>query len=353
MGSLQARIDKKYVQQNRLFGVLLELTHRCPCDCEHCLLIRKPEDELSLGELGELFKQLKDIGVFNLGLTGGEPFLRNDIFEILELARKDQFLVTILTTGVLIKKDEARRLKELGITSLEISLLGAKAETHDSIMRFPGAFDRMMAAVGFLKEEDLTVRFKSTLMLPNWKELSDMIQIAKDANCPISTSISVSPRVDGDLSPLSMALTRDEICQLDQAGVYGGIMPGEEHNTGAVLTCRAGKTVGAISPKGDVYPCIILRNSIGNIRDESLASLWNKHSQPGLMELRSLKKEDVVDCLKCEIRRYCQRCPGIAELETGTLTGAPLSSCELAIGMAMRDKKISGAFKTPPQTKKN
>lgn len=333
--SLRDRLREKYVRGNRLDTVFLEVTHRCMCDCVHCFLVRDRGEELTLPEIEELLRQLVAEGTLVLGITGGEPFLRADFPRILELVRKDHFVVTVLTTGIPIGPPEAQLLRRLKMRYVEMSLLGACAETHDALMRFPGAFDRLLRAAKLLREADAAVTLKATVMSPNWREVPAMAALAEHLGARFLANACVTPRSDGDGSPLKVALSREELGQADLGLLDGGLIPWEEDAVaGARLTCYAGVTSATISPQGDVFPCILLRHRVGNVRQRTIQDIWHDHPDPMLVRLRQVKPEDVTECYACAHKSVCRRCPGVAYSETGRLGTASPSSCRMARDLA-------------------
>ncbi len=340
MKELRKEIHQKYLEASKIYGVIFEITHRCPCNCVHCLLVKNTNDELSINEIGDLFRQLRLEGVFQLSLTGGEVFLREDLPQIFELASKDGFFISLITTGVLIGRPEISLLKRHRIRGIEISILGARSETHDSIMRFPGAFDRMMQAARMLRDAGIMINFKAIIMKLNWGELNAMYELARSFNARFSASVSVTPRTDGDLTPQQLSLTEDEVAELNYTLLTGGMIPHEESKE-ALLVCNAGKTIAGISPQGDIYPCIILRHPVGSIRERSLKDIWHDKPDPFLRELRIMKPQDVYACYICNIRSFCGRCPGLAYLETKTIFSAVPSACILARGLSQARMRAS------------
>jgi radical SAM protein with 4Fe4S-binding SPASM domain len=334
VSDLLRKVDEKYKKACRLQALLFEVTHRCMCDCRHCFLVKDANNELSLDEIAGLLKALREEGAIFIGFTGGEPFLRKDFPRILELARDDGFFVSILTTGIPVGEREASLLKRLAVYRVEMSLLGANAETHDSIMRFPGAFARTKRAVELLVEAGVGVSLKSTVMRHNHAELADMAALARDLGAGFSANVSVAPRTDGDRQPQALALKEEEVARLDPGLLRGGLIPGEDDGPGAVLTCRAGRTVAGLSPEGDVFPCLLFREKVGNIRENTLREIWHDNPVPFLQELRRVKPEDVAECLQCEIKAHCKRCPGVAYMETGAIGLPSSSACAAARGMA-------------------
>ncbi len=328
-------IFEKYRALNKIHSVMFEVTHRCPCDCVHCFLVKDPKGELSLEEITDLFTQLKKEGTINIGISGGEPFLRDDLPRILEEAKRNGFFLSILTTGILVGRAEAILLKKLNVFNAEISMLGSTAETHDGIMNRPGAFNRMIKAVGHLKAEGINVIMKSTLLKQNYRELDDMAALCKSLDVPFEANLFLSPMMDGNTAPQEFMLDGDELSGLNRKHINGGLIPGEDMGGGAILTCNAGKTSAGISPRGDIYPCILMRKKIGSIRERTLQDIWHDNPDTFLSELRALKPEDVRQCATCDLKPLCRRCPGTAYLETGSLAKAAPGACRCAQGISM------------------
>lgn len=330
MGALRDDILRLYTAENRLHAAMIEVTHRCPCDCVHCLLVREPHNELTLDEIVDILRQLRDEGVCNLGLTGGEPFARRDFPQILEAAHAHRFFLTVLTTGVTVGAAEVAQLRRCGVKQVEISLLGAGPDTHDAIMRLRGAFDRTVAAVKLLVAAGIAVNLKTTVLTLNWWEVAAMRDLARQLGAGFEANVTVAPRIDGDRGPLDYALTETELAQLDPALINAGPIPGEDLSGGAPLVCRAGRIVATVGPHGEVYPCLLFRYELGNLRERSLHDILHGSPDPFLVALRRLEEHEVSDCVGCDLRGHCQRCPGIAYLETGDVRAPSPSACTLA-----------------------
>jgi radical SAM protein with 4Fe4S-binding SPASM domain len=330
MVSLRDDILRLYTAQHRLHAAMIEVTHRCPCDCVHCLLVREPRDELTVAELTDILRQLRDEGVFNLGLTGGEPFARRDFPEILAAAHAHRFFLSVLTTGVTVGAAEVALMRRCGVRRVEVSLLGAGPDTHDAVMRLRGAFVRTVAAVKLMVAAGLEVNLKTTVLTLNWREVAAMRDLARQLGARFEANITVAPRIDGGRGPLDFALTAAELSHLDPALINAGPIPGEDLTGGAPLVCTAGRTVATIGPRGEVYPCLLFRHELGNLRQRTLHDILHGAPDPFLTELRALEAHEVSACAGCELRPSCQRCPGIAYLETGDLRAPSPSACALA-----------------------
>ncbi|MBB6479625.1 radical SAM/SPASM domain-containing protein [Spirochaeta isovalerica] len=329
MGELRDRILAKYKAQNRLNAVMIEVTHRCPCSCIHCYIPDNPPPELTLEEFKILFSQLKEEGVFDLGFTGGEPFIRKDMWDILKAASKEGFFLTVLSTGLLWKKKDIARLKKVGVQAVEISLLGGRAETHDSIMKFPGAFEHLKKTIPLLAKEGIGVVLKTTLLRENYRELPLMEELARELKVEYAALVNVSSRLDGDNSPRDHALGAEELKEIPMKYIVGQESLSSCHNQ-AYLTCNAGKIFGSITPEGDVLPCLMFRRPVGNIRKQTLKEIWHDDPDPYLIDLREMKDEDVEECYSCSRRDFCPRCPAMVYLDTGDIKKKSPNACRMA-----------------------
>lgn len=318
--SLHAKVNKKYQDQNRIYSVLFEVTHRCPCDCVHCFLLKEKHNELTLNQVKDLFRQLVNEGTVELALSGGEPFVRKDFPEILSCASGYRFFISILTTGILFGKPEVALLEKNRIKKIEFSLLGAGPDTHDTLMNYRGAFKGLIKAVELLKYTSILIALKATVIKQNVREIAAMRQLADTLGVYFSASLSLTPREDGNKAPQKLRLDDSQLKHINPALIDFAPLYSHESLAKAHLICRAGSTIAGISPAGDIFPCILMRKKVGNIREKSLEDLWHNHPHPFLISLRNLKEEDIAECAACEYLPVCSRCPGVSYMETGSLT---------------------------------
>jgi radical SAM protein with 4Fe4S-binding SPASM domain len=330
MGKLLDEVNRKYEQSCRLHTVELEITHRCICSCVHCYLVDSPMKELTTNEIEGLFVQLRREGVLDLVITGGEPFLRDDLPRLLELAQKEHFFTKVLTTGILIGDAEAHHMKQMGVTGVEMSLLGATAGTHDELMGYPGAFGKLKEAVRRMQGVGIGVTLKATVLSCNYGELPGMRDAARTMGVRFAASGLIAPGISGDRSPQKWAVGAPEAARIDAPPPIEIHAGGKHDQEGAALTCKAGKTFCGITPTGDILPCILFRRPVGSIRKRTLDEIWHGDPDPFLQLLRRLEPGDARECFTCSSRRVCKRCPGIAYAETGELASASPIACKLA-----------------------
>ena len=138
-------------------AVHMDVTYRCNERCVHCYLDHDDHGEMTTDEIKGVLDQLAEAGVFFLTFSGGEVFLRRDFFELVEHARRLMFNVKIKTNAVMIHEEEARKIRELGIDTIQISVYSHRPEVHDAITKLPHSFERTVKAIRFLREQGLRV----------------------------------------------------------------------------------------------------------------------------------------------------------------------------------------------------
>lgn len=334
MSSLRQDIERAYWERNQLHSLLVELTARCPCRCRHCYIVHEQPagEELSLAEVVDLLDQAAREGVMQLMFSGGEVLLRGDLAEILAHARNHRFFVTVLSSGLPLDDAAADMLAAHRVDGVELSLLGATAAVNDDLMQTPGALTRIQQAAQRLRRRNIGVVLKATVMRPNMGELAAMAELARQLDCGFVATPSVAPRRSGGIEPMQLALNEDELAAVDPRLMTGGLLPGEDTSGGAILSCKAGRLVAGISSRGDVFPCIMWPQVVGNLRDRSLRDIWHDNPDPYLTQLRKNTAEDAAECHACDLRNYCRRCPGIAWQESGAATSPAPNMCAAARG---------------------
>ena len=140
--------------------VTLELTNECNLRCKHCysFLGEKLENELTYEEIKRLLRELHDLGTMEIELGGGEPLLRPDLMKIINATQSSDFEITLITNGILIKKETPKKLSNFSIKHVQISLDGLK-EAHEYI-RGKGTFESAIRAIKELRDEDIKVAVK-------------------------------------------------------------------------------------------------------------------------------------------------------------------------------------------------
>jgi len=154
--------------------VAWEVTRTCNLACIHCraaALDRPYENELTTAECFKLLDEIQTFASPIVILTGGEPLLRPDIFEIAAYGNQKGFRMTMAVNGTLLSADKIRKMQEAGIQRISISLDGATAASHDAFRQVPGAFEGALRGVQYAREAGLDFQINTTITQQNLHEL--------------------------------------------------------------------------------------------------------------------------------------------------------------------------------------
>jgi mycofactocin biosynthetic radical S-adenosylmethionine protein MftC len=288
-------------------AVHLEVIASCNLGCTHCFAgelprpDNRPGQRLSLDEIGGLFRQMAGLGSFRLGLTGGEPLLRRDIFEIIDLALEHGLAPCITTNGLLITEQIAREFGRRDLVWLNVSLEGATAQTNDAV-RGPGTFAQVMDRLAVLREHArFTLAF--TIMRTNLGEIEACARLADAVGADTAVFRPLYPvgtaRQHLELMPTfaeySTALGQLAMMDADVRHI-DPFSPFSRRQSQSVIQqnygCGAGNLVCSISVSGEVNPCSFLGPEFvaANVRDQSLAEIW--HRSAGFRSMRSLPSSE-------------------------------------------------------------
>src|SRR5580698_6135919 len=214
MSVLGLEMVTKALKLNIPLTVQLDLTYRCNERCVHCYLDHDDHGEMTTAEIEDILNQLSDAGVFFLTLSGGEVLMRRDFFAIMEHARRLLFNVKLKTNGVMIRESEAKRIRELGVEQVQISVYSHRPEIHDAITRLPGSLKRTVEAIRFLKSQSLKVVIANVLMAGNFFDNAGVMALAKELGVAYTLDPTITPKMDGDRSILALRIPGSELKQV-------------------------------------------------------------------------------------------------------------------------------------------
>ena len=327
--SIVKELEEKCRDKFIPFSVTLELTYHCNLSCRHCYVVDNKRKELTLDKIKSIIDELVRLGTFYLSYTGGEIFTRPDLFDILQYAKDRGFFQVLLTNGSLITQEAANFLKKIKPQGVEISLLGATPDTHDSITGVPGSFEKALNAIKMLREADIFIYAKTTLMKSNISEYSRIKSLVERLGAYPQISSSIIPKTDGAIDPQQHKISwEDRLRFLGDETLDDSFLSLIEQDQRGNLTCKAGKMLASINPYGDLCPCNILPIKLGNLHDKSFKDIWFDPDNAVLNELRSLKESDIEKCFSCSLKHLCGRCAGAVYLEHKNLRSPSSPACE-------------------------
>jgi radical SAM protein with 4Fe4S-binding SPASM domain len=352
--SLLDEMNQKATAQGIPLSAHLDITWKCNERCVHCYLDHEGKNEMSTEEIKGVIRQLEEAGTFFLSISGGEPLLRRDCFEILEYARERLFNVKLKTNAVMIGAKEAARLKRLGIEQVQISVYSDRPEIHDAITKLPGSLRRTLEAIRHLTANGVKVSLTNVLMKHNAASGKAVQKLAKELGVEFHIDPTITPMLNGDRGVLSLGISKEELDEvfhteefIGNVGEFCAPVSTVDDDVLEGYSCSAGHTLAYISPSGDVFPCVQFPMPCGNVREKSFRDIW--YRSEALTELRSVHVRDLPTCSHCSHTAYCSRCPGLAYME-GNMRGPSSSDCaksEARTGIPSAWQLESGARAIP------
>ena len=335
--------------------VAWEVTRQCNLSCLHCRAsaAQGPYDnELTTAEGLKLLGQIREVGRPVIILTGGEPLLRPDIFEIARQGHELGLRMVMAVNGTLLDPETAQKLMIAGIQRISISLDGATAERHDHFRQMPGAYAGVLKGVEAAKAVGLEFQINTTITRLNLEEMPQIQELVKQLGAVAHHIFMLVPTGRGrslteqtisaeeyEQTLTGLVRRKDEFplpIKATCAPHYYRILREVAHQEGKEITsethgldamtrgCLGGTGFCFISHRGQVQPCGYLEIEAGNVRKETFRTIWEK--SPVFLALRD-KSQYQGKCGECEYFRVCGGCRARAFAATGNyLSEEPLCS---------------------------
>jgi 12,18-didecarboxysiroheme deacetylase len=334
---LQFSKDKKPV-------VVWNVTQRCNLRCVHCYAQSKDmeyKNELTTEEGKALIDDLAEFGCPVILFSGGEPLMRKDLPELAGYARSKGIRAVISTNGTMITEEMAKKLKDIGLSYVGISLDGMR-ETNDKFRGIEGSFDKALQGLHNCQKEGIKVGLRFTINRHNVHDIPAIFDLMEKENVPricfyhLVYSGRGSEMVNEDLSleesRKTVDLLMDKTRELHAKGFKAEVLTVDNHCDGPYIYMRllkedperaaevlellnmnrgnsTGIGFGCISWDGSVHPDQFWRHySFGNIRERKFSEIWRDTSDElmaGLKDRKPLIKENADRCAKCKWFDIC------------------------------------------------
>lgn len=297
-------------------------TNKCNMHCKHCYRNSgiKAERELNTLEGKKLIDEVKKAGFKIMIFSGGEPLIREDIYELIEYASNSRLRPVIGSNGTLITEEIAKKLKDSGAMGIGISLDSLNSKKHDEFRGFKSAWVEAVKGMKNCKAVGLPFQIHSTVMKWNKDEILNITNFGMGLGAVAHHIFFLVPTGRGenieDQSLTSFQyekLLKDIMIKQKQVDIE--LKPtcapqfmriANELNMRPRFRrgCLAGVSYCIVSPVGDVQPCAYLDKPIGNVREVPFSELWR--DSPVFKELRTLEYEG--KCGECEYKKSCGGC---------------------------------------------
>jgi MoaA/NifB/PqqE/SkfB family radical SAM enzyme len=270
----------------RLYLGDFNVTGNCRLRCRHCYRRGRRGADLPLDVIRRGMRELQELGVCLLGITGGEPLLREDLGEILA-SIDDRSSIILYTTGDGLTRQRAGELVDLGVKAVIISIDHYDPAAHDRQRRFKGSFGMAVKAVEFFSNLDV---YTSVTVIPTEEMVEEnglyrYLECAREwgahevrIGIPLPSGKLLKTPHEG-----TVLLSRSKINKIKEIQIAANrqrrypivmafpIMEGVE-----MFGCGCGYHNLSIENDGSVTPCVLLPMAFGNIRDESLHDIWRR-----------------------------------------------------------------------------
>lgn len=313
------------------------------------------EEELATEECLTLLDEMKALGTEMVILTGGEPLLRRDIYDIARYASDLGLWVVMGTNGVMVTDRVAKKMIECGVKGVGISIDSIDPQTHDEFRGGPDAWKHSVRALEVCKANGLEVLVQTTVMSSNYEEIPDLLRFAREKGAwsfnlyflvqtgrgeamseltAEQSNTMLTNLVDwqDEFRPMLVrSKCAPQFKQIAYAMGRGGLESGG---------CMAGTQYARITPGGDVTPCPYMTKIAGNVREQTFTDIWN--TSPVFQDLRDFSRLKG-RCGTCEFKELCGGCRCRAYATYGDYlqedpactyqpTGTPLSQPTLVWG---------------------
>ncbi len=331
---LHYSVDKKPV-------IVWTSTRRCNLHCAHCYTDSFNQEypgELTTDEAVAMVDDVAAFGSPVLLISGGEPFTRADVLDVASRAVEKGVRVVFSTNGTLITTERARRLSEIGVSYVGISIDG-RPSTHDKFRGMPGAFDASLEALEACREQGIKTGLRFTLTRGNMKDLPWLFDLMVERRIPRLCIYHLAPTGRGakigGFAPSSeetraaMDVVFERTRQLTETGFPVDVLTADNHADAAYLWLRvlanepdradevwrllewnggnrSGEAIACIAPDGTVYPDQFWRwRPVGNIRERPFSEIWGGSPPELLQQLRSRADRLPQRCQDCRFLSIC------------------------------------------------
>lgn len=323
----------------------LELTYRCNLNCIHCYAkgSENAGKEFSTAQFKRVIDQAHAAGCLSLCLTGGEPLLRPDFWELYAYARRKGFLVSIFTNGTLLRERDLQLLKRQPPAAIEITLNGLTEQTYAAVTGVSGVLACLLQTIRRMRQLGLPLVIKTNCLKENRHELFAIKKFAlstlgraRPHTYPFKFDPMISPRLNGDSGPCRHRLSPPELMALRRKDpqvwsefrdLHRGYRPqGPAPRNNLLHLCGNWRNSFYVNPFGRLKFCVLSEKRSVDLRRMPLARGFHTVF-PKLVGER-FKSSSA--CRTCRLRPLCYHCPARALLECGDEEKPIGYFCELA-----------------------
>lgn len=265
------------LKKDVLRSVEFAVTYRCNFSCEKCYargLSDSKKKEMTVAQIKEMWEQAYKLGAIHINLTGGEPMVREDIYDIVKVCKPKSTIVSLVTNASLLNEEKVEKLAKAGLNSLQISLDSADLEEHDSLRR-KGNYNQIMKTIEWCKKYGITVCLSTVIHRNNVPDMIKLIHLCERLD--VFLLFNMASIEGGWKDKRNVLLTEEQVELVDlMRKSYSIVRQDLSFNFRGKGGCPAGIEKLYITAYGDVVACVFMQEHWGNIFEEQLKTIWEK-----------------------------------------------------------------------------
>ena len=311
-------------------GLLAELTHRCPLQCPYCsnpLELERVNTELNTEQWQDVMRQAAELGILQIHLSGGEPTVRRDLEDIVEVAAKVGLYTNLITAGVTLTRDRLKRLKELGLDHVQLSVQDVDDANAERISAYKNGLAKKRELGKWVRELDMPLTINAPIHRHNIENLPNIINFAVEMGAGRIEVANIQYYAWALKNRASLMPTRAQVLRsaeiveeakerLKGIMVFDFVVPDYYAKTPKPCMGGWGRGIMNVTPSGRVLPCHAAESIPGlefdNVKDRRLADIWLNGQAFEKYRGTSWMKEPCRSCPRAEFDYGGCRCQAMA-----------------------------------------
>lgn len=343
---IESEAEELFLSKASICGsVMLELTYRCSERCVHCynpgasrnnkedVQRGKEQDELSFDDYKSIIDNLYEEGLFKVCLTGGDPFSKSCVWQLIDYLYKKNIAFDVFTNGQNLIGHE-RELADYYPRSVGLTIYSMDDETHDEITGITGSLKKTLTVASRLAELAIPIYIKCCVLKTNIKSYFTIYDYSDSIGAIAQVDINVSNSIDGDncvRKYLKPSKSHYEILLRDPRSLSFVELDAKLEERSILSerrACKAGCKSFCVSPTGELFPCCAFHLNLGNLKNHEIRELINQSANYKLWN--SLRLKNYSKCIGCQYLDFCPLCSGFNYSDNNEITKPSYDNCFIA-----------------------
>lgn len=319
-------MKSKALKNNYPLQVEFDVTFECCAKCFFCFQGTEHTNNREVMDLSKcisVLKELREMGCYYIGFSGGEPFCRKDFLSIVKKAKELGFIISIISNLQIPTINQLDELMEIGVHRITVSIHSIEEQKYGEIFGVsPQIYHKVMKNIDYLISKQCSLGVAITVSDKNYMDMKNIKEFflskgLKDTDINFNMLISGKNNISDNRQIETLAPYL-----LSNKSLKNNII---EKNKSSYL-CSAGRISCSITPYGDVYPCTFFNSPAGNLFENSFKEIWNMSHLFKI--IRNVNEKCFTRCYECNNKDFCHICMANNLNETGSLVEPSNDYCE-------------------------